>query len=108
MDICDISLDSDITTIPSSICECDEYDRIVSERDICIDDDISTDCYDRAFCLDSSASIELCERDSMVSIHDKIVYVIIVGPIAREESCLFPDRADEIDSSTCSATDSLT
>ena len=107
MDISDISLDLDIATIASCICECDECDRTISERYIICDCDISTEDDDGAFCFDSSASIELCDIDTMISIHDKIVHIIVVRPIARKESCLFPDRADEIDSSTCSTTDSL-
>ena len=109
MDICDGSLDSDISPFSSCICECDECYRVVSEIDICIDLDISTEDDDGAFCFFSRFSVEFSNCDNMIcsSIDDKIVYIIVDRPIAREEGCLLADRVDEIDSSTCSTTDSL-
>lgn len=108
MDIFDGSLDSDISPFSSCICECDDGDGIISQRDIIRDRDISTDYDDAAFRFFAGFSIELSRSDRMIPIHDQIIHIIIVGSVAREESSLFADRVDEIDTSTRSTTDSLT
>ena len=109
MDICDISFYFDISPISSCICECDDCNRATSEIDICTDDDISTEDDDGAFCFFSRFSIELSSCDNMIcsSIDDKIVYIIVDRPIAREEGCLLADTIDQIDPSPSSPTDSL-
>ncbi len=80
---------------------------MISESDLVIDRDISTNDDDSSFCWDASISIEVCRSDPMISGIYYILDIIILHPIAREESDLFADRVDEIDSSPSSTTDSL-